>query len=89
MPDIVCDNPWMDYTGGPDHHSIEEARKCEREDGRTHSVIVPLDDYERLIISDEKSLLSMEEIDEIARNTMAGFVRKKEQQLLEQMRSPE
>ena len=51
---INCENPWQDYTGGADHRTTEEARACETEhrasgDERTHVVIVPLEEYERLL----------------------------------------
>jgi hypothetical protein len=53
-PYIVCTNQWHDYTGGADHLSIEEARACEADaaaigEEETHTVLVPLDEYVRMM----------------------------------------
>lgn len=52
MTDICCENAWHDYTGGADHRTIEDARKCENDrvfGTKSHVVIVPLDEYVRLV----------------------------------------
>lgn len=43
---INCENMWHDYTGGADHRTLEEAHTC---DSGTHVVIVPIEEYERLL----------------------------------------
>lgn len=76
---INCENQWQDYTGGADHRTLEEAHACEAEhraDGeeRTHVVIVPIEEYERLLALDAPSAIEQVAIDFPVEDVIVGVL---------------